>query len=83
MDWHPHINYLSPLTKCLLLGDYEGMMNLIGDKKGEDLRKLLESRETFLKVPALFHVVRGVIARGSGESENLPQGSVQMVIPKK
>ena len=69
MDWHPHIKYLSPLTKCLLLGDYEGMMNLIGDKKGEDLRKLLESRETFLKVPALFHVVRGVIARGSGESE--------------
>ena len=44
-------------------------MNLIGDKKGEELRKLLESRETFLKVPALFHVVRGVIARNSGESE--------------
>ena len=24
MDWHPYISYLSPLSKCLLLGDYEG-----------------------------------------------------------
>ena len=69
MDWHPHIKYLSPLTKCLLLGDYDGMMDLIGDKKGEELRRLLESRETYFKVPALFHVVWGVMARNSGESE--------------
>ena len=68
MDWHPNINYLSPLTKCLLLGDYEGMMNLIGEKKGDELQRLLESRDTFFKVPALFHVVRGVAARHSGES---------------
>lgn len=69
MDWHPHIKYLSPLTKCLLKGDYEGMMALIGEKKGFKLKKLLESRETYFKVPALFHVVRGVMARNSGESE--------------
>ena len=77
MDWHPHIKYLSPLTKCLLLGDYDRMMDLICDKKGDGLRKMLESRETFLKVPALFHVVRGVIARNSGESE------VEWGIPKE
>ena len=69
MDWHPHIKYLSPLTKCLLLGDYDGMMALIGEKKGDELRRLLESRETYFKVPALFHVVRGVMARNKGESE--------------
>ena len=68
MDWHPHIKYLSPLTKCLLLGDYEGMMEEIGEKKGEELQRLLESRETYFKVPALFHVVRGVMARNKGES---------------
>ena len=69
MDWHPNIPYLSPLSKCLLLGDYEGMMSLIGDKQGEELQKLLESRDTYLKVPAIFHLVRGVLARNSGESE--------------
>ena len=69
MDWHPHIKYLSPLTKCLLLGDYEGMMDLIGEKKGDELQRLLESRETYFKVPPLFHVVRGVMARNRGESE--------------
>ena len=69
MDWHPYIPYLSPLSKCLLLGDYEGMMSLIGDKQGEELQKLLESRDTYLKVPAIFHLVRGVLARNSGESE--------------
>ena len=45
------------------------MMKLIGDKQGEELKKLLESRDTYLKVPAIFHVVRGVLARNSGESE--------------
>ena len=69
MDWYPDISYLSPLSKCLMLGDYEGMMDLIGEKQGEELRKLLESRDTYLKVPAIFHVVRGVLARHSGESE--------------
>jgi len=69
MDWQPYISYLSPLSKCLLLGDYEGMMKLIGDKQGEELEKLLESHDTYLKVPATFHVVRGVLARNSGESE--------------
>jgi len=44
-------------------------MDLIGDKKGNGLKKMLESQGTFLKVPALFHVVRVVIARNSGESE--------------
>ena len=46
MDWHPKIGYLSPFTKCLLLGDYNKMIELIGDKPGEELRALLEYRET-------------------------------------
>ena len=62
MDWHPNIEYLSPFTKCLLFGDYDGMMGLIGDKKGDELKRLLENRETYFRVPALFHLVRGVSA---------------------
>ena len=68
MDWHPKIGYLSPFTKCLLLGDYNKMIELVGDKTGEELRALLECRETYFRVPALFHVVRGLMARYSRES---------------
>ena len=68
MDWHPKIGYLSPFTKCLLLGDYNKMIELIGDKTGEELRALLEYRETYFRVPALFHVVRGLMARYNRES---------------
>ena len=66
MDWHPNIEYLSPFTKCLLLGDYDGMMDLIGERKGDELKILLE---TYFRVPALFHLVRAVSARNSGERE--------------
>ena len=48
MDWHPNIEYLSPFTKCHLLGDYDGMMDLVGDKKGDELKRLLENGETYI-----------------------------------
>ena len=57
MDCNPYVPYLSQFTKCLLFGDYKGMMHIVGDTPGSDLTKLFESRETFHKVPALFHVV--------------------------
>jgi len=59
MDWNPNVSYISPLAKSLMIGDYRMMMGILSNYDSNTLTKMIEKRETFLKVSALFHVVHG------------------------
>ena len=71
LDYAPHkpSNNFTRWAQALYSGDYEGVLEIVGGKTEDDLRKLLSMRESLLNVCAVFHVVQGARALNSDAPE--------------
>jgi len=75
MDYAPYepiFIYHSDWLRTIWSGDYEGFLDMIESKEGEELDELLNRRETLLNVSAIFHVVIGARVLGVGNSTRGP-----------
>merc|ERR1719369_2298574 len=59
MDWNPDSPSASDWLKVLAYGDFDRMMSYLKNKTSDEIKELLEVRETQLNISALFHVVKG------------------------
>lgn len=59
LDWNPSNMLLSSWLRVLAAGDYDGMMAEIEKTPEDELKNLLERRETLYNFSALFHVIKG------------------------
>ena len=68
MDYRPDdpgLVYLSDWMKTIYKGDYEGFIEMIKDKNGEEIKKMMAKRETLMSMSAVFHVIIGAKKYGS------------------
>ena len=61
---NPRLVYHSDWMRTIYRGDYKGFLEMIKDKKDEELKMMIEKRETLMKKSAIFHVVSGARKHG-------------------
>jgi len=66
----PQNNHLSGWLRALWWGDYTAVMTYINKVKKDQVKKLLESRESLMNLSAIFHVIAGARTL-RGENEQL------------
>ena len=59
VPYNPDMTHLSEWMKTVFRGDYDAMMQHIKKIGLENTSKMLEIRETLLKVSTIFHVIMG------------------------
>ena len=59
MNWNPNNPGNSQWLLNLTAGNYSGMMSIIKETPDDEIKGLVERRETLLNLSAIFHVIKG------------------------
>merc|ERR1719452_37143 len=71
LDYNPDSTffaYHSDWMRTIYRGDYKGFLEMIKDKKDEEIKMMIAKRETLMNTSAIHHVVSGARAHGLKDS---------------